>query len=255
MVSPREYGTMPAARRLAATILGGVLALLTLAVPAAPAGPTRPPDDPEVVRWEADVAKLEALDAAAADPTDAVLFIGSSSIRLWDTIAADMAPYATIRRGYGGARYRDLCHFASRLVAAHRCRAVVVFVANDITTPTGPGADDVMRDVRATHAAIRRHHPGSPILFVAVTPTESRWNVWPVISRFNDALAEFCAAEEATFFVPTAERFLDPATGRPRPELFRDDKLHLSPAGYEVWAGVITTALDEVLAEIPAGAR
>jgi lysophospholipase L1-like esterase len=58
-----------------------------------------------------------------------------------------------------------------------------------------------------------------------------------------------CAEEAGTFFVATAERFLDPATGRPAAELFQDDRLHLSPAGYAVWAEAIAAALAEVLAE------
>jgi lysophospholipase L1-like esterase len=213
----------------------------------------RPADHPDVTRWEPDVAALEALDAREPDPAGAILFIGSSSVRLWESIAADMAPWPVVRRGYGGARYRDLRHFASRLVANHDPRAIVVFVANDISEPEdAPTVAKVMVDVRATLAAIRDRHPRVPVFFVAVTPTESRWDVWPEISRLNAAIEAMTDAEPTTFFVPTAGRFLDPATGRPIPALFRDDRLHLSQAGYAVWAGVIAAALDEVLAEMPA---
>lgn len=208
-----------------------------------------PAGDPEVTRWERDVAALEALDGRAADPPDAILFIGSSSIRLWDSIAADMAPWPVVRRGYGGARYRDLCHFAPRLVAKHDPRAIVVFVANDISDPGGsPTVDEVMGDVRATLAGIRGHHPRTPVFFVAVTPTESRWPLWPKIERLNTALEALAAAEEETFFIATAGRFLDPDTGRPIPRLFRADRLHLSREGYRAWADAISAALDQVLA-------
>jgi lysophospholipase L1-like esterase len=211
---------------------------------------SRPADDTAVARWEPDIAALEALDGRAADPPDAILFVGSSSIRLWDSIAADMAPWPVVRRGYGGARYRDLCHFAPRLVAGHDPRAIVVFAANDMATPgESPAVAEVMVDVRATLAGIRSRHPTVPVFFVAVTPTESRWQMWPEISRLNAAIEALAADEPATFFIATAERFLDADAGRPIPELFRADRLHLSQAGYAVWAEVIAAALADVLDE------
>lgn len=206
-------------------------------------------DDPLVTRWEGDVTNLETIDRSSLDPANSILFIGSSSIRLWNTIADDMSPYAVICRGYGGASYRDLCHFVSRLVTAHQPRAIVIFVANDITSPeTSPDPERVMIDVRATEAKIRERHPEVPIFYVAVTPTESRWRAWPTVQRLNGMIEDMCRDISNSFFIPTARHFLDTTTGRPVRELFRDDSLHLSPAGYKVWAAVIRSSLDEVLA-------
>ena len=101
-----------------------------------------------------------------------------------------------------------------------------------------------MLDVRAMLGAIRACHPDVPVLFVAVTPTESRWQAWPQIEQLNEALADLAATEPETCFIATAERFLDQATGRPSPNLFRHDKLHLSPAGYRIWAEFISAALE-----------
>lgn len=206
-----------------------------------------PADDPRVTRWERDVAALESLDHGP-QPADEILFIGSSSVRLWDTITEDMAPWPAVGRGYGGARYRDLCHFVPRLVANHEPRAIVVFVANDLASPAdGRDIETVMIDIRATRAGIRQRHPRVPLLFVAITPTESRWQMWPEIQRLNAAIEAMCRDSDHTFFVATADHYLDPETGRPDPTLFRSDRLHLSPAGYRVWAGVIAEALEHAL--------
>ena len=75
--------------------------------------------------WETEVRQLEARDAAEPSPADAILFVGSSSIRLWDTIATDMAPYRVIQRGVGGSTYSDIAVFARRLLLPHRYRALV----------------------------------------------------------------------------------------------------------------------------------
>jgi len=237
--------------RIRVSIAVDVIALIAFGPwPAAAIDTSRPAGDAAVTRWEPDIAALEALDGRETDPPDAILFIGSSSIRLWDSIATDMAPWPVVRRGYGGARYRDLCHFAPRLVARHAPRAIVVFAANDISQPDDlPPLDHVLIDVRATLAGIRKRHPEVPVMFVAVTPTQSRWLLWPEISRLNAAIDAMCAREVGTFFIATAERFLDPDTGRPDATLFRDDRLHLSQAGYAVWAETIGAALEAVLAE------
>jgi hypothetical protein len=220
---------------------------------------TVPEDDPRVTAWEREVRALERLDdepEAVARDSETILFVGSSSIRLWDTIAADMAPLPVTRRGYGGARYRDLCHFVPRLVGPRPFRAIVVFAANDMADPEDlPPVERVMVDVRATHARLREHHPQTPLFFVAVTPTEARWAVWPQIARLNAAIAEMCADEPATHFVATAGEFLDPETGRPSPDLFREDRLHLSAAGYAVWGNCIAEAIEEAAAAgLPAAA-
>ena len=84
-------------------------------------------------KWENSVKKLENLDKKEKYSDQAILFIGSSSIRLWNSIEMDLSPYESIKRAYGGARYSDLIHFTERLVSPHNIRAIGIFVANDIT--------------------------------------------------------------------------------------------------------------------------
>ncbi|MCF7675659.1 MAG: hypothetical protein K9M97_09965, partial [Akkermansiaceae bacterium] len=79
-------------------------------------------------RWEKDIAKLEALDQSESHPGNAILFVGSSSIRRWDTIVDDMAPYHPIQRGFGGCTWSDVAIFADRLITPHPFRAIVFFV-------------------------------------------------------------------------------------------------------------------------------
>ena len=88
---------------------------------------------PEVRAWEKDIREFEKLDKSEKYPGNAVLFAGSSSIRLWSSLATDMAPYPVIQRGYGGAKLSDFAVYADRIISPHFCRAIVLFVANDIT--------------------------------------------------------------------------------------------------------------------------
>ncbi|XZE52955.1 GDSL-type esterase/lipase family protein [Planctomycetaceae bacterium SH139] len=198
-------------------------------------------------RWQADIDKLTALNDAEPSATDSVLYIGSSSIRLWETVAEDMAPYPAIKRGYGGARYTDLSVFARQLIEPHRFRAMVMFVANDVT---GEEQDTPLEEietlVRSIIAVARGHQPNAELFIVEVTPSQSRFQAWPQIRQVNALLREVALTETNTHFIPTAEYFLD-AGGQPRTEFFRDDQLHLNRAGYTRWAKLIRRHLDDFL--------
>ncbi len=202
-----------------------------------------------VADWEEDIRHFEALDASEVYEDDAILFIGSSSIRLWESMADDMRPYSVIQRGYGGARYSDLAIYAERIIEPHDYRALVMFVANDISgEERDQSPEAVGQFVRRILDVAKAHRPDPPVFIIEVTPTESRFIVWPEIRRVNAILREIALTTDNTYFVPTAEYYLD-ASGNPRPELFVDDKLHLNADGYALWTKLIRRRLDEILGD------
>jgi lysophospholipase L1-like esterase len=200
-------------------------------------------------KWEKEMLAFEALDREHDYPEHAVLFTGSSSIRLWETLEADMRPHPVIHRGFGGATMTDVVRLADRYIRPHRFAAVVVFVANDISGK--PASDRTPQEVCRLYEAfirrIRSYDAAAPILIVAITPTESRWRVWPAIREANRLLAALCDSEPGVVFVPTEDLFLG-VSGRPIPGLYQDDRLHLSPAGYALWTRRIRSVLDPILA-------
>ncbi len=202
---------------------------------------------PEVKAWDADIRKFEQTDRDKFYPEDAVLFAGSSSIRLWETINKDMLPYNVIQRGYGGAKLSDFAVYASRIIYPHNCQAIVIFVANDIT---GSQDDKTPQQVaslfRRTLYIIRRKFIDTPVFWISITPTESRWKVWPEIRKANLLIKNICYNHRNTYYINTELAFLN-SSGMPRTELFQDDELHLNPEGYKVWAGIIKKELNKVL--------
>ncbi len=203
-----------------------------------------------VQQWEDDVAELDRENESLEVNEDAILFVGSSSIRRWESIAIDMAPYRPIERGYGGAKYSDLAVFAERIIQAHVYRGLVVFVANDIV---GKKEDHTPEQVEqwARHIVnvSHKHRPGAPVFLIEVTPTESRFAAWDKIRLSNERLRELALTTPDTYFIATADRYLTPK-GMPRPELFVEDKLHLSEEGYKLWGSIIRHRLDEVFRQI-----
>ncbi|TWT91891.1 GDSL-type esterase/lipase family protein [Neorhodopirellula pilleata] len=200
-----------------------------------------------VEKWDDEIQKLEQKDQDEPDPQNAVLLLGSSSIRLWENAAGALAPYPVIRRGYGGAKYSDLLVYSRRLIVPHEFRAAVIFVANDITGgQSDHEVEAVEKWVRAIVRTAREHQPQAAILLVEVTPTPSRFDAWSKIRELNGKIREIALTEPNTYFVATAEFYMD-RDDQPRAEFFRDDRLHQNEAGYAIWASLIKRRLDEVL--------
>ena len=198
-------------------------------------------------KWEDEIQRLEARNARETHPDDSILLIGSSSIRLWKTAQQDIAPYASIQRGYGGAKYSDMAVFAERIVTPHRFQAVVMFVANDISgSENDHTPEEVGLLVQNILGTIRKHAAEQPVLIVEITPCSSRFKVWHRIRQANAVLRQICLTNPNTYFVETAEHYLDNQK-QPIDSLFVDDKLHLNEQGYAQWGQLIRRELDEVL--------
>ncbi|MDA8744111.1 GDSL-type esterase/lipase family protein [Rubripirellula amarantea] len=209
--------------------------------------------DAAVNKWEDDIVKFEAADATVNSNEDSILLLGSSSIRLWNTAEVDLVPFHVVRRGYGGAKFDDLAVYAERLIQPHRFRAVVIFVANDITGDKDGANDKTLEQLKplVEHvvSVAHAHQPESQVLIVEVTPTPKRFRVWPEIRDFNAMLRELALSTPRTHFIATAGQVLDTA-GNPRDELFREDQLHLNAKGYELWSSLIRRRLIEVLEQV-----
>lgn len=202
------------------------------------------------VSWEKEVSVLLEKDKTETYSDDAILFIGSSSVRLWDDIAKDMAPYEPIKRGYGGARFSDLIYFTERIVYPHEFQALCIFVANDISgSENDRTPKEVLKLQKQVIKTVRKKYPEVPIFQIAITPTNSRWKVWDKTQEANALMKAHAEKTANLYFIETAAPYLG-ADGKPIAALFRDDQLHMKPAGYHIWAGLIKAELDKVLKQL-----
>ena len=203
-------------------------------------------------QFEEEVSLLESLDFEEKAGEKDILFIGSSSIRLWDNIQVDMYPYSSIKRGYGGAHFYDLIHFSERLVKNHSPKAILIFVANDITGSNDLtnivgdlSPNEVKKLFRYNYKLIRSIHKHIPIFLIETTPTPKRWKVWNKILQANKKLERFCKQVPNLYFISTRDKFIG-ADGLPIQSLFLNDELHLNVDGYKLWSSVIKSKLIEV---------
>ncbi len=189
-----------------------------------------------------EIAAFAEADAASPPPDAPIVFVGSSSIRLWSTLAADMAPLPVLNRGFGGSQLPHLIHYADETVARYLPRAVVVHAGdNDLDARTGKTADVVARDFGALVATLHAYVPGARIYYLAIKPSKARWERWPEMQRANALIAERCKTDPRLTFVDVASPLLE--DGAPREEAYRFDGLHLSELGYAEWTRVLRPIL------------
>ena len=220
-----------------------LIALLFFFISYHSAGQSSPPES--ILKWENDIALFDSLNLVEMSDAGTLLVTGSSSVRIWDSIHKDLAPYQVMQRGYGGARMTDFSYYADRIIKPHQFKAIVIFVANDIA---GVESDLTPREVFRLYKdlvkQVRKRNPGTPLCWIEVTPTPKRWQVSQQISDASSLIEAYCGKHEDLHFIRTFDQYTTPE-GLPDSTFFRRDMLHLNRTGYLQWAGIIKTSLEE----------
>ena len=196
--------------------------------------------DPDPARFESEIAIFEAADRQNSAPKDAVLFVGSSSIRKWQT--AECFPELTvINRGFGGSHTSDVNFYVPRIVFKYTPRTIV-FYAGDNDVADGKTPEQVVRDFERFVELIQAVLPQARIVYLPVKPSPARWNYWPQMQQVNSIVASSIAQNKQVKYIDTATPLLD-TKGQPRRELFLDDGLHMNDQGYQLWSDVLRDEL------------
>ncbi len=218
-----------------------LLVLVSGACVSSPESAEYRPDPVSSAEWASEMARFAELDSATPPPAHPIVFTGSSSIRLWSSLAADFPAQPVLNRGFGGSQIRDATWFADELVVRYRPHQVVVY-AGDNDIDAGRTPEQVLADFHGFVARVRRDLPDVPIAWIAIKPSLARISQIDAQRRAN-ALVEDAAAEmDKVAFVDVFTPMLDD-NGNPRPKLFIDDGLHLSPSGYALWRQILAPFL------------
>ncbi len=201
---------------------------------------TRADDKPNFDKWEKEIATLEKRDKDAPPPKDAVLFVGSSSIRRWD-VKKSFPDLDVINHGFGGSQIADSTHFAPRIVLKNVPR-IVVFYAGDNDLSGGKKPEQVSDDFQDFAKLIHKELPKTKIIFISIKPSVLRWEQFDKQKKANELIEAFCKKNDYVTYVDVVKPMLGD-DGKPRKELFVADGLHLTDKGYEVWAGLLKPLL------------
>jgi lysophospholipase L1-like esterase len=197
-------------------------------------------DKSDFGKWEKEIAAFEARDKEKAPPQKGIVFVGSSSIRLWD-LKKSFPDLDVINRGFGGSQIADSVHFADRLIVKHEPR-LVVFYAGDNDIAAGKTPDRVAEDFKSLVEILHKDLPKTKIVFIAIKPSPSRWALLDKQRKANALIEAFCKKDERLTYLDVATPILGD-DGKPRQNLFQKDGLHLNAEGYKLWASLLKPLL------------
>ena len=189
-----------------------------------------------------------------AEPNGAVLFLGSSSIRRWESLTRDFADYQVIQRGMGGAVFSDIHQLLEDVAVVHNPRAVVLWAGvNDLYAYQS--ADYVMEQFTQFVATFTNRLPSTKLFYLGIprnpefagTPTRNaeRISVNTRIAgfiatnnnpnlHFVDLPAAFDGLQDTSVTTTTDPAFL---------WAYQVDSAHPNQAAYTIWRGLIRNAL------------
>jgi lysophospholipase L1-like esterase len=197
-----------------------------------------------LARYEKEIVALEAKDAAVGDFACDALFVGSSSMRMWQTMQDDFAPLRVVNRGYGGASIRDLLYNYPRVVSQYQPRSIVFYAENDIIGSQTDLSISLCFDLhRVFFERLHRDFPQAHLYILSIKPSLARQALLPKHRTLNALLEEYALQTEQTTYLDVATPLLDAESGI-RPALYLNDNLHLSAEGYKIWTAIIKPHLE-----------
>jgi lysophospholipase L1-like esterase len=197
--------------------------------------------------YEAEVLELERSVARQGPFENAVAFYGSSTIRLWDTLAQDLANLRAVNLGFGGSTLEACVYFFERLVPVVKPCSLVVYAGdNDLGDGHSPG--DVFGMFRALTAKVNQQLDGIEFGFISIKPSPARFGIIDKIRRANELIRNEIESTQRGYFIDVFEAMLD-GDGRPRWELFLEDGLHMSRAGYRLWVELLSPFRNRIFTE------
>jgi lysophospholipase L1-like esterase len=188
-------------------------------------------------RWEKEIAAYEQIDRTNPPPRGALLFIGSSTVRLWKTLPQDFPGHRVINRGFGGSQIVDATHFAERMVFPYEPKMIFLRAGgNDLWAGKSP--EQVFAEFKEFVTKVHAKLPETEIVFISLCPSVARWKQADKEKALNSLVQEYARQTPRVKCIETYSMSLGP-DGQPRPELFVADKLHFNAEGYKLLAELV----------------
>lgn len=193
------------------------------------------PIDPN--RFEKNIQKFEAEDSANPPAKGSIVFIGASSFARWTNLAESFPDLKVVNRGFGGSELSEVVKYTPRVVVPHAPRSVVLYAGeNDLNRGVTPAviASDFEKFSQLIHTSL----PSTRIVVIGLKPSLLRWKLRDGMQQTNALIRTRCAADRQCTYVDPWPSMIG-ADGTPKPELFVEDGLHMTPAGYKAWTEML----------------
>ena len=198
-------------------------------------------------RFDDDIEQFVQQDKISFPPTNEFLFIGSSSIRLWQSLEEDMKPLKVINRGFGGAHTKHINRHLDKIVLPYKPKAIIFFCgSNDINGLNSP--QDVFAEFQTFFNSVKKELPKTKVFAISIQPSPSRLDQRQRQQEWNDAVRNLAKSDPNLVYIDVSSPMLSP-NNMPRLELYSDDKLHMNKNGYKIWTKLVRVNLKKYFPE------
>lgn len=200
--------------------------------------------DLDLDRFEEQIVAFEKKDMVSRYAGNMALFVGSSSIRGWTSLAKDMAPYPVLNRGFGGSTLPEVNHYFDRVVSAYKPKQIFLYCGENDLAMTFTVEETVDAFVEFI-GHCKEKLPNTEIVFISMKPSPSRWYLWDKYAEANQLIKNICVLSNQLHYVDIASSMLT-EEGIPDKTIFVEDMLHMQPEGYVRWTAMVKPVLDEL---------
>ncbi len=186
-----------------------------------------------------DIVAFKKQDSLQPPPANSILFVGSSSFTKWKDVSNYFPGYTILNRGFGGSTLTDVIRYAYDIIIPYKPKQVVIYCGeNDLASKDSITADEVLNRVKTLFGMIRTNLPKTRIDFVSIKPSPVRASIQYKVKAANKMIKVFFKKQKHAAFIDVYDAMLD-ANGQMREELYLEDRLHMKPAGYEIWRRIM----------------
>lgn len=185
--------------------------------------------------------KWAAEDEMRSPGGDAVLCVGSSSMRMWTDIHEDLAPLTVVHRGFGGSTIAQVRLWENFFVR-YKAKTVVIYEGDNDLVQDGSSPEAFVQGCRLFCDALFQANLTAEIYFISIKPSVARVAAWPRMCRGNELLKQVAADTAQIHFIEASGPMLN-GNGQPRPDILLGDKLHMNKDGYKIWTAAVRKAL------------
>jgi lysophospholipase L1-like esterase len=190
-------------------------------------------------RFAEEIQAFKKADSINFPPVNAIVFTGSSSIRLWKDIDKTFPGHTIINRGFGGSSLPDVIHYTDEVIFAYKPKQIIIYCGdNDLASSDTITAQSVYERFVQLFTLIRSRMPEVDIDYISIKPSPRRAHLMPKAKQTNALIKAYLEKEKNAHFINIFDVMLD-KNGQPRAELFLEDRLHMKPEGYNIWQKAI----------------
>jgi len=192
-------------------------------------------------RFRTEINSFLSSDSVQFPAKNGILFVGSSSLRMWRDISLYFPGYPIINRGFGGSVLPDVINYEKEIITPYQPKQVFVYCGeNDVAG--GVSADSVCKRFETLFNMIRTDLPDAQISFISMKPAPARLDKLEVMKEGNKKIEAFIKKQKNAAYIDVMTPMLQ-ADGSLRKEIYIEDGIHMNPKGYAIWQKVLAPYL------------